>query len=202
MYQGRWMWRDAITGAHLDALHDRQAERLAGASVGDGAPEPGVLEGLLRCGAQGGVLVQQLRHKVPGLVADAGPAGALEVGLVYEDGLPTRMHGAPDIKQRLHVTLLFGDALAAFRSSCGVELSSTGRRALRAAWYAVQVYMQNVGMGCCDEPAHGRARESPDLADGRVAGAGTVVKGEAPRQQLVCHDARGPHIGCRHHSRA
>ena len=43
---------------------------------------------LLSAGPLAGVLVQQLRHKVLGLGADAVPRLALEVHLIAEYGLP------------------------------------------------------------------------------------------------------------------
>jgi hypothetical protein len=54
----------------------------------------------------------------------------------------------------------------------------------------------------CSEEGNSMQGRAPDLADGGLGRVAAVVKGEAPRQQLMRHDARGPHIRRRHHRRA
>ena len=59
-----------------------------------GAPQERVLECLLGCGPLGRVALQQQRDKRLGLVADAGPVGAVQPQRVTQYGLPVGGGGA------------------------------------------------------------------------------------------------------------
>ena len=74
---------------HLNALDSAQAEGLALTAFLHGAsPQPGVLQSLPSGWAVPWPPLQQLLHKVFGLIRNACPAAAFEVQAVRQDGLP------------------------------------------------------------------------------------------------------------------
>lgn len=52
------------------------------------ALQPGVLKGLLSCGPQGRVPVEQAAHKVLCLITDACPAASVEIDSARQNGTP------------------------------------------------------------------------------------------------------------------
>ncbi len=79
-----------VGGKYLNTLHNRSVKGLPVRALLGFALQPGVLQGLLSCGPQGRVPVQQAAHKALRLITDACPAASVEVDSARQNGTPVK----------------------------------------------------------------------------------------------------------------